>query len=143
MAIFEWNCNGWGEDKAFLLSTALEAAGVLPDVLVLTETHRPVHGMVMGNLRTQAWLQTQWSASAYTTASSLRASSGGVVVAVASGVVCLAAVHGAHFVAAALSIPHKGKVIVAGVYIPPRNSVARSARYGAVLDDIAEAVQRL
>ena len=116
---------------------------MLPDVLVLTETHRPVNGMVMRHLRTQARLQTQWPASVHTAASSLRASSGGVVVAVASGVVCLAAVHGAHFVAAALNIPRKGKVIVAGVYILPRNSIACSARYGAVLDDIAEAVQRL
>ena len=50
---------------------------------------------------------------------------------------------GAHYVAAALRVGPKQKVILGGVYIPPSHSRYMTVAYADLLDEVAEAVAAL
>ena len=67
------------------------------------------------------------------------ATSGGIALAVREGGRVLSVERSPNFVAAALQLPRVGLAIVAGIYIPPVNSV-HFTTYSRTLDNLAEAV---
>ena len=107
--------------------------GLPVDLLVLTETHHMLSGDVIQGYRTAPDLQSP----------PFSVASGGVAIALSSCCSLLGSHVADFFVAAALHVQGIGRLVVAGVYIPPAGSQWYHGSYGDHIDRIFEAVATL
>ena len=129
-----WNCNGLGGGKLAALVSTLDAAGSSPHAVALQE----VDGPVPERAHERYWTSPDLG----NTALAPRGGRG-VALLLRQDVRLLGAIPDVCFLAAALSIPGHGQMVVVAVYIPPVQRGYAARRYCEIWESALEAARRL